>query len=65
MISSTTKLTHGFRFDQNLTEGSDSRIDTDVALVVSISPLARRELVEPLLADLDLGAIEKAWRESG
>jgi putative salt-induced outer membrane protein len=37
VISSNTKLTHGFRFDQNLSEGSDSRIDTDVALVVSIN----------------------------
>lgn len=37
VISSTTNLTHGFRFDQNLSEGSDSRIDTDVALVVSIN----------------------------
>jgi putative salt-induced outer membrane protein YdiY len=36
-ISSNTKLTHGFRFDQNLSESSDSRIDTDVALVVSIN----------------------------
>jgi len=37
VISSNTKLTHGFRFDQNLSESSDSRIDTDVALVVSIN----------------------------
>lgn len=37
VISSSAKLTHGFRFDQNLSEGSDSRIDTDVALTVSIN----------------------------
>jgi putative salt-induced outer membrane protein YdiY len=37
VVTSTTNLTHAFRFDQNLSESSDRRIDTDVALVVSIN----------------------------
>jgi putative salt-induced outer membrane protein YdiY len=37
VISSNTKLIHGFRFDQNLSESSDRRIDTDLGLVVSIN----------------------------
>jgi putative salt-induced outer membrane protein YdiY len=37
VVTSTTNLTHAFRFDQNLSESSDRRIDTDVALAVSIS----------------------------
>jgi len=37
VVTSTTDLTHAFRFDQNLSEGSDSRIDTDVALAVAIN----------------------------
>jgi putative salt-induced outer membrane protein YdiY len=37
VFTANAKLTHAFAFDQNLSEGADRRIETDVALTVSIN----------------------------